>query len=104
MTTDQPGIVYLVGAGPGDPGPVTHRDFNSSFTFVTGHEKEEQYQDAEARAREARGEHGGASDLDWAALAKLPCLSFYMGVKALPRICQKLIDHGMPPDTPAATI
>ena len=27
-----------------------------------------------------------------------------MGVKSLPRICQKLIDHGMPGNTPAATI
>jgi uroporphyrinogen III methyltransferase/synthase len=27
-----------------------------------------------------------------------------MGVKALPRICAKLIEHGMPADTPAATI
>ena len=27
-----------------------------------------------------------------------------MGVKSLPRICRKLIEHGMPPDMPAATI
>ena len=96
-----PGITAAI-AAPAYAGiPVTHRDFNSSFTFITGHEKEEQYQDPDSRGREpARG----SSDLDWASIAKLPCLAFYMGVKSLPRICAKLIEHGMPPDTPAATI
>ena len=96
-----PGITAAI-AAPAYAGiPVTHRDLNSSFTFVTGHEKEEQYKDPEAKAREPGA---GASDLDWASLAKLPCLAFYMGVKSLPRICQKLIEHGMAPDMPAATI
>jgi uroporphyrinogen III methyltransferase/synthase len=27
-----------------------------------------------------------------------------MGVKSLPRICQRLVEHGMSPDMPAATI
>ena len=27
-----------------------------------------------------------------------------MGVKSLPRICRRLIDNGMAPDTPAATV
>ncbi len=96
-----PGITAAL-AAPAYAGiPVTHRDFNSSFTFVTGHEKEEQYKDPQAKSREP-GE--GASDLDWTSLAKLPCLAFYMGVKSLPRICQKLIEHGMRPDMPAASI
>jgi uroporphyrinogen III methyltransferase/synthase len=96
-----PGITAAL-AAPAYAGiPVTHRDFNSSFTFVTGHEKEEQYKDPQAKTR-APGE--GASDLDWTSLAKLPCLAFYMGVKSLPRICQKLIEHGMRPDMPAASI
>src|SRR4051794_39332934 len=95
-----PGITAAL-AAPAYAGiPVTHRDFNSSFTFITGHEKEEEYKDAESRSREG----GAASDLDWASLAKLPCLAFYMGVKSLPRICEKLIQHGMPRDMPAATI
>jgi uroporphyrinogen III methyltransferase/synthase len=96
-----PGITAAI-AAPAYAGiPVTHRDFNSSFTFVTGHEKEEEYKDADSRGREpARG----SSDLDWASIAKLPCLAFYMGVKSLPRICGKLIGHGMAPDMPAATI
>jgi len=95
-----PGVTAAV-AAPAYAGiPVTHRDFNSSFTLVTGHEKEDDYRDGEARSRVP----GAASDLDWAALARLPCLAFYMGVKSLPSICQKLIEHGMPPQTPAATI
>ena len=96
-----PGITAAI-AAPAYAGiPVTHRDFNSSFTFITGHEKEEEYRDPGSRAREpARG----SSDLDWPSFAKLPCLAFYMGVKSLPRICANLIDHGMPPDMPAATI
>ncbi len=97
-----PGVTAAL-AAPAYAGiPVTHRDFNSSFTFVTGHEKEDEYKDAEARARQPGA--AASSDLDWSSLAKLPCLAFYMGVKSLPRICQKLIEHGMPPSTPAATI
>lgn len=95
-----PGVTAAI-AAPAYAGiPVTHRDFNSSFTFITGHEKEEEYRDEEARNRQA----GGASDLDWSAIARLPCIAFYMGVKALPRICTKLIEHGMSAQTPAATI
>jgi uroporphyrinogen III methyltransferase/synthase len=96
-----PGITAAL-AAPAYAGiPVTHRDLNSSFTFITGHEKEEEYKEAEAKQRPSGA---GASDLDWGAIAKLPCVAFYMGVKSLPRICQKLIEHGMPPDMPAATI
>lgn len=95
-----PGITAAI-AGPCYAGiPVTHRDANSSFTLVTGHEKEADYQDPEARKRTA----GQGSDVDWAVLAKLPCLAFYMGVKALPSICRNLLENGMRPDMPAATI
>ena len=96
-----PGITAAI-AAPAYAGiPVTHRDFNSSFTFITGHEKEDEYKDPDSRERDPAA---GASDLDWHSIARLPCIAFYMGVKSLPRICRKLIDHGMPPDTPAATI
>jgi uroporphyrinogen III methyltransferase/synthase len=96
-----PGITAAL-AAPAYAGiPVTHRDLNSSFTFITGHEKEEEYKEAEAKTRVPGA---GASDLDWSSIAKLPCIAFYMGVKSLPRICEKLIAHGMNPDMPAATI
>src|ERR1700709_921344 len=72
-----PGVTAAI-AAPAYAGiPVTHRDLNSSFTFITGHEKEEEYKADEARGRSPGA---GASDVDWAALAKLPCLAFYMGV------------------------
>ncbi len=96
-----PGITAAL-AAPAYAGiPVTHRDFNSSFTFITGHEKEEAYKAPEAAARPAAA---GSSDIDWSAIARLPCIAFYMGVKALPRITARLIEHGMDPATPAATI
>jgi len=96
-----PGVTAAI-AAPAYAGiPVTHRDFNSSFTFITGHEKEQEYREEESRGRQATS---GSSDIDWSSIAKLPCVAFYMGVKSLPRICQKLIEHGMPPDMPAATI
>jgi len=95
-----PGITSAIGSPAYAGIPVTHRDCNSSFTLVTGHEKEADYQDADARTRTP----GSASDIDWRVLAKLPCIAFYMGVKALPGICTRLMDAGMPPETPAASI
>jgi uroporphyrinogen III methyltransferase/synthase len=93
-----PGITAAI-AAPAYAGiPVTHRDFNSSFTLITGHEKELEYREAERELAE------GSSDLDWTAIAKLPCIAFYMGVKSLPRITAKLIEHGMARDVPAASI
>jgi len=91
-----PGVTAAI-AGPAYAGiPVTHRDMNSSFTLVTGHEKEGDYQDPSEKAL--------PSALDWSALAKLPCIAFYMGVKALPTICRRLIDNGMDKQMPAACI
>jgi uroporphyrinogen III methyltransferase/synthase len=98
-----PGITAAI-AAPAYAGiPVTHRDFNSSFTLLTGHERDENYQDPQAAGR-GQGGVGAGSNLDYSALAKLPCLALYMGVKSLPRICDNLIAHGMSPVTPAATI
>lgn len=96
-----PGITAAIGAPAYAGIPVTHRDFNSSFTFITGHEKEEEYKDPQAKERQPAA---GSSDLDWSVIARLPCIAFYMGVKSLPRICQKLIENGMSPDLPAAAI
>src|SRR5687767_12227994 len=59
-----PGITAAIAAPCYAGIPVTHRDFNSSFTLVTGHEKEEECRDPRA---EARGLASGSSDLDWSA-------------------------------------
>src|SRR4051812_6994692 len=96
-----PGITAAIAAPCYAGIPVTHRDFNSSFTLITGHEKEDEYRAAEAKAR---GSATGSSDVDWPSIAKLPALAFYMGVKSLPRICANLIEHGKDPATPAASI
>src|SRR5688572_20780243 len=96
-----PGVTAAIAAPCYAGIPVTHRDFNSSFTLITGHEKEEQYQDPRSHRRQSPG---SASDIDWTSVAKLPCIAFYMGVKSLPRITAKLIEHGIDASTPAACI
>jgi uroporphyrinogen III methyltransferase / synthase len=84
-----PGVTAGV-AAPAYAGiPVTHRDDASAVAFVTGHEDPEKDEDA----------------LDYDALARFPgTLVFYMGVKALPRIAERLIAAGRDPGEPAAVI
>ncbi len=95
-----PGITAAVAAAAYAGIPVTHRDLNTSLTLVTGHQKERAKQTPEAAARaEAQSD-----PTDWSALAKLPLLCFYMGVKSLPGIAEKLIAGGMSADTPAASV
>lgn len=69
--------------------PVTHRDFASMVTFVTGHEKD--------------GREGDR--VDWKALAESHgTIVVLMGLGNAENISKGLIDGGMPPDTPAAVI
>jgi uroporphyrinogen III methyltransferase/synthase len=69
--------------------PVTHRDFASQVTFVTGHERDTE----------------GGVPVDWEALAKVPgTLVVLMGVRQLRRNCEKLIAGGKPKETPAALV
>jgi len=84
-----PGVTSAI-AAPAYAGiPLTHRKFTSTLAFVTGHEdplKEE-------------------SSIDWTALARgIGTIVFLMGVKNLPYITNRLISHGMDPDTPVALI
>jgi uroporphyrinogen III methyltransferase/synthase len=84
-----PGITAGV-AAPAYAGiPVTHRELASGVAFVTGHEDTDKPESA----------------LDWAALARFPgTLVFYMGVRALPRIADKLQAEGRPADEPVAVV
>nr|HET6902477.1 uroporphyrinogen-III C-methyltransferase [Ktedonobacteraceae bacterium] len=69
--------------------PVTHRDYVSSVTIVTGHE--------------SNGH--GATPIDWEALAKTGgTLVILMGVKGLAHIAHRLIAGGLAQDVPAAVI
>jgi uroporphyrinogen III methyltransferase/synthase len=84
-----PGITAAV-AAPAYAGiPVTHRDLTSTFALVTGHEDPTKE----------------GSAIDWAKLATgIGTIAFYMGVKNLPMIAEKLIEHGRSPATPVAVI
>ncbi|MFH1805876.1 MAG: uroporphyrinogen-III C-methyltransferase [Pseudomonadota bacterium] len=69
--------------------PTTHRDCNSSVTFVTGH-----------------GASGEVPDnINWAALAQgAPVLVMYMAMKHLRRISGELMANGRTGDEPVAII
>jgi uroporphyrinogen III methyltransferase/synthase len=83
-----PGVTAGVAAAAYAGIPVTHRGLASAVAFVTAHEDP------------AKDE-----TIDWGALAAFPgTLVFYMGVRQLPRVTQRLIAGGRNPDEPAAVI
>jgi uroporphyrinogen III methyltransferase / synthase len=84
-----PGVTAGV-AAPAYAGiPVTHRDSASGVAFVTGHERPDKPESA----------------IDWPALAGFPgTLVFYMGVRSLPHIAERLIAAGRRPDEPVAVV
>ncbi|WP_091163603.1 uroporphyrinogen-III C-methyltransferase [Paenibacillus sp. 1_12] len=84
-----PGITSAI-AVPAYAGiPVTHRDFTSSFSIVTGHEyKNKTY-----------------NGVNWENLSQASgTLIFLMGVANLESICNKLIEGGKTTSTPVALI
>jgi uroporphyrin-III C-methyltransferase len=84
-----PGITSGI-AAPAYAGiPVTHRHYNSSVTFVTGHEATEKYR----------------PEVNWQAIAQgSETIVIYMGVHNLPQIIPQLLAGGMTLDTPIALI
>lgn len=69
--------------------PITHRDYASSVTIVTGH----------------KGHACTTPEVNWEALANLGgTLVVLMGVHALPHFTQRLAAAGLKRDTPAAVI
>jgi uroporphyrin-III C-methyltransferase len=84
-----PGITAGI-AAPAYAGiPVTHRDYSSSVTFVTGHEAAGKYR----------------PQVNWSAIAQgSETLVIYMGVHNLPQIIPQLIAAGLSPETPIALI
>jgi uroporphyrinogen III methyltransferase/synthase len=84
-----PGVTSAI-ASPAYAGiPLTHRKFTSTLAFITGHEDPD-------KAR---------SGIKWESLARgIGTLVFLMGVKNLPLIVKKLLDHGKPKETPVALV
>ncbi len=82
-----PGVSAANGVGAYAGIPLTHRDHAQSVLFVTGHTKD------------------GEPDLNWTAICQpRQTIVIYMGLKSLAALCNKLIEHGLPPDLPAAAI
>ncbi len=84
-----PGVTSAI-AAPAYAGiPLTHRKFTSTIAFVTGHEDPSKAE----------------SSIDWEAIARgIGTIVFLMGVKNLPHITDRLMHHGMPPETPVALV
>ena len=84
-----PGVTSAI-AAPAYAGiPLTHRKYASTVTFITGHEDPGKK----------------TSTINWAALAGTQgTLVFLMGVKNLAHIARRLIENGMPPETPAGLV
>jgi uroporphyrinogen III methyltransferase/synthase len=84
-----PGVTAGV-AAPARAGiPVTQRGMASAVAFVTGHEDPAKPETA----------------IDWPALAAFPgTLVFYMGVRQLERIAERLVTAGRDADEPAAVV
>lgn len=83
-----PGITAGI-AAPAYAGiPLTHRDFCSAVTFVTGHEAAGKYRPL----------------VDWDAIARAgETIVIYMGLHNLPQIVPRLL-HVLSPNTPIALI
>ena len=84
-----PGITSGI-AAPAYAGiPLTHRDYSSSVTFVTGHECVGKYR----------------PNVDWSAIAHgAETIVIYMGVQTLPIAVEELMAAGRAADTPVALI
>ena len=82
-----PGITAAAGCAASCDFPLTHRDYSSSVSLVTGHQQ------------------AGSSEIDYARLAKCgDTMVFYMGIKNAKAIQKGLIEHGINPKIPAAII
>ena len=87
-----PGITAASGASAYAGIPLTHRDCAQSVRFVTAHLKDESAEpDWSSMAPSQKTKHGET-------------LVFYMGLRRIEQICQRLIQHGVDKDMPVAVI
>ncbi|RHW77687.1 uroporphyrinogen-III C-methyltransferase [Colwellia sp. RSH04] len=83
-----PGITAASGCTTYAGIPLTHRGVAQGCTFITGHIQ-----------------NNGQLNLPWSSLScSTQTVVFYMGINTLPKIAEKLIEHGRGADTPAALI
>ncbi len=84
-----PGVTSGI-AAPAYAGiPLTHRQYSSSVTFVTGHEMVDKYR----------------PEVNWEAIAQgSETIVIYMGVRNLPNIIESLLKAGREANTPIALI
>jgi len=84
-----PGVTSAI-AAPAYAGiPVTHRDYTSTLTIITGHERPDK----------------GGSSVPWEEIAAgTGTLVFLMGVENLPFIAENLLKGGRSPETPVALV
>lgn len=84
-----PGVSSIYAAANYAGIPLTHRDFCSSFTVLTGHEDP------------SKSESG----VDWARVAREPGTKvILMGVERIEEIARELQVHGLPKETPIAMV
>lgn len=82
-----PGVTAASGCSAAAGIPLTHRDLSASCVFLPGHLADD------------------AATHDWRALARQgQTRVFYMGIQRLPHIAERLMAHGLSPDTPAAIV
>ncbi len=82
-----PGITAALGCAASAAIPLTHRDHAHACLLVAGQLRD------------------GSLSLDWPTLARpRQTLVLYMALENLPQIADRLVEHGLSPDTPAALI
>ena len=83
-----PGITAASGCTTYAGIPLTHRGVAQGCTFITGHIQ-----------------NNGQLNLPWQSLScPTQTVVFYMGINTLPKIAEKLVEHGRDINTPAALI
>jgi len=82
-----PGVTAALGCSSYAGIPLTHRDHAHACLMVTGHMRD------------------GTLELPWQAMVQPhQTVVVYMALKALPQLCRGLMDHGLPPEHPAALV
>ncbi|MBF0357623.1 MAG: uroporphyrinogen-III C-methyltransferase [Magnetococcales bacterium] len=93
-----PGLTSGI-AGPAYAGiPVTHREVNANFAFITGHESLSNTSD-----KNPDDEH--PSRIDWEGVARtFPVIVLYMAMRNVDSVRKRMLAAGRSTDTPVALI